>query len=110
MGWPRKNDGGRIYKDKKERGYFIIFMDLEHLQFGGYEAIANVLVGDSPSLGTCTISPNYLANKWPKRVEWSELPEEWQRAFRPWLGDDVTPESIRGFWRAGNQPKQGVSP
>jgi hypothetical protein len=42
-------------------------------------------------------------------MQWDELPAEWQTAFRDWLEyppDEATPpESIRGFWRVGEQPQ-----
>jgi hypothetical protein len=38
-----------------------------------------------------------------KRVQWSELPEEWQTRFQNYLSR--SPERIRGLWRVGKQPK-----
>lgn len=38
-----------------------------------------------------------------KRVQWNELPAEWQDRIRKHLAR--SPERIRGFWRVGNQPE-----
>ena len=40
-----------------------------------------------------------------QRVQWCEVPEEWQAAFRRWLPEGVGPEAIRGFWLVGQQPQ-----
>jgi hypothetical protein len=101
MGWVRKNQVGRIYRDKDRKTFFIVFVDQITLGYG-WDAVANVLTGSEPSLGTCGIPPHYVSTHWLKRYEWSELPTQWQDAFRPWLVNAA--ETIRGFWRAGKQP------
>ena len=108
MGWPRKNDGMRLYRDKDRKTYFLVEI---HEEGPRYSAVANVLTGDSPSLGSCTIPPGYIAENFLKRVQWSELPEVWQRAFLPWIVNEddpesLRPETIRGFWRVGQQPRK----
>lgn len=105
MSWPRKNEVGRIYRDKNKKSYLIVFVDEEsRWPDGCWDAIANVLHGDEPSLGTCGVNPNYVSMNRLKRVAWNELPSEWQRAFREWLVN--LPRSIRGFWRHGEQPEK----
>ncbi len=98
-GWPRKDEGLRIYRDRD--GSYLL-MDPERFN-GAYDAIGNVMAGPRPSLGSCRVSSDWLASG-VKRVQWSELPEEWQAAFRPWL--DAEPEDIRGFWLVEQQPKR----
>jgi hypothetical protein len=71
----------------------------------GYDAIANVYYGPRPSLASCSISPAYLLSGGIKRVQWCEVPEEWQAAFRRWLPDGVGPKAIRGFWLVAQQPQ-----
>jgi hypothetical protein len=102
MGWPRKDDEARIYREK-DGGYFVVFPG-NGLTRHGWDAIANVHAGPAPTLAGTTIAPAYLARTWPKRVQWDELPAEWQRAIGQWL--DSPPESIRGFWRIGAQPQE----
>ena len=86
--WPRKNEGLRIYQERD--GTFFLFDPVTN------EGIANVLTGKEPSLGSCMISPEFIYRKRCKRVQWTELPDEWRRAFRHWLIN--RPEEIRGFW------------
>jgi hypothetical protein len=104
MGWPRKNDLMRIYRDKDKKTYFLLEV-ANGIGPSGYDAIANVYSGTEPSLGSCTISPNYISDNRLKRMQWSELPTKWQKAFQYWLNfDDLTPQQVRGFWRMGQQP------
>jgi hypothetical protein len=98
----------RIYADKQEVGaYFLIFSDQVGIR--GHEALANVYPGSEPSLVGTSIGRDYFSRTWPKRVDWSDLPEEWQEAFVEYLsrGEDTPfdPASVRGLWRVGNQPK-----
>lgn len=95
-GWPRKDEGLRLYRDR-DGSYFIL--DPADNTVGGYSAIANVLNGPEPSLGSCVIGRSYTYDRGCKRVQWSELPPKWRKAFRPWL--ESKPEKIRGFWLVG---------
>ena len=97
----RIKEVGRIYRDKDKTTFFIVFVDEVTPRYG-WDAIANVLTGSEPLLGTCGISPSYVSTHWLKRMAWNELPQVWQDAFRPWLVN--APETIRGFSRVGNQP------
>jgi hypothetical protein len=106
-GFPRKNDELRLYKDKKQKGVYFMLLVCNGFGRGGYDAIANAYTGASPSLCGTSISPNFLARTWPKRIEWRELPEEWKAAFAAYLSEDdepFQPEKYRGLWRVGNQP------
>lgn len=108
MGFPRKDDFARIYRDKDGQSYFVVFTDmvLLHSRNGPeYDAIANVYPGPKPSLVGTQVSRHYIAHNWLKRMQFDELPEDYQDAIRRYLGsgpgDDRgrSPESIRGFWR-----------
>ena len=66
---------------------------------GAFGALANVYEDASPCLATTLVSPVYLYERC-RRVQWSDLSEEWQRAFLLWMEDwDQPPEQIRGFWQ-----------
>jgi len=103
MSWPRKNDTARLYRDSD--GSYIFVNIIAGLSGGGqYDAIGNAMAGPTPSLASIGVSPAYLHSRCT-RVEWSELPEPWRRAFSPWFrGTIVDPPAIRGFWRIGNMP------
>jgi hypothetical protein len=108
MGWPRKNEVCRLYQEKKDKSYLLVNI-IDGRSNGTYGAIGNALTGSSPSLASTGASPGYLLNKC-RRVEWSELPLEWQDAFWHWLESDCQhPSDIRGFWRIGNKPKKRES-
>lgn len=101
MGWPKKNETMRLYRDR-DGSYLAIYPD--ECERGKYTALANVYAGPEPSLCGTSIGRDWFASVWPTRVEWTDLPDEWKRAFAKYLDDDERPESIRGFWRVGNQP------
>jgi hypothetical protein len=108
MGWPRKHESCRLYQERKDKSYLLVITE-NGLHNGAYEAIANVYYGPDPSLCSTSVSPLYLLNHC-RRVQWSDLPDEWQRAFRVWMGEwDQFPEQIRGLWRVGEQPKVPVA-
>jgi hypothetical protein len=106
MGWPRKYEDMRIYKDKGNNGYFMIIM--EDYDMGNYGAIVNVYEGPRPSLIYGNVGHHYIASQWLKRIQWDALPEEWQQVFTEYNSRDPNyefrPEKIRGFWRIGRQP------
>lgn len=105
MSWPRKNEVGRIYRDRDD-SYLVVFVDERIPGNGCWEAIANALIGPEPSLATTSIHPSYISERWLKRVSWDELPPEWQEAFTYFLVDD--PVNIRGFWHYNYTPtKEG---
>lgn len=103
-GWPRTNESMRLYRER-EGSYLII--DVDAVSASGYDGIANALNGPEPSLASTTIGRDYTYKRGCKRVQWSELPKKWQRAFRPWL--NVKPEEVRGFWLVGQQPEKALA-
>lgn len=104
MGWPRQNDCCRLYQERKDKSYILVIVE-NGFRNGAYECIANVYSGPNPSLCSTSVSPHYILNQC-RRVQWSDLSEEWQRAFRLWMEEwDQSSEQIRGFWRIEDQPK-----
>jgi hypothetical protein len=99
--WPRKNEGVRIYRERCG-AYFIIWPELRNGR-GHYDAIVNVMTGSEPSLGNGSVSPEWLRDAGNTRVQWSEIPSDWQSALRYWL--DHKPESYRGLWLIDNEPQ-----
>lgn len=98
MGWSRKNDIARIYR---ERGgsHIVVFPDQVNGR-GMIDCIGNAYAAPGPSLASTSVDPGYLRRC--KRVQWSDLPQDFKNAFKHWLIDP--PESIRGFWKIGCQP------
>ena len=96
MGWPRKNEGYRLYLERKDKSYIMVALANGRATDGCLEAIANVHPDSHPCLMTTGVYDAYLRNAC-RRVEWSELPKEWQAAFLMKLDD--LPVNIRGFWR-----------
>jgi hypothetical protein len=106
MGFPRANDDGmRLYRDK-ENAYLLVFT--EGKLSWQMDAIANVYPGPDPSLCSTGVGLAWFSHVWPKRVEWTDMPPEWQAAFMAYMDSDddpFRPEEIRGFWRVGGMPK-----
>ena len=100
--WPKKNEEMRIYQERNG-SYLLICIPDDGRPVAHYDGIANICDDPNPSLGSVTIGRTYTYDKGCKRVQWSELPKKWQAAFRQWIDDK--PESIRGFWLVGQQPK-----
>ncbi len=110
MGFPRKHETARIYRDKDKRTYFVLLDQGQGFQ-GNMDAIANVYPGNDPSFVGTGIHMNYVWTNWLKRCQFNEIPENYQNAIRQYLAphfddepDDYAPELIRGFWRVGEQP------
>ena len=96
MGWTR-NDVARLYRDRDGSYVFVNIVDGTN-GADCYDAIGNVHSGPKPSLGSTGIQRGYLRRC--KRVEWSDMPLEWQGAFMPWLkGIGGHPRDIKGLHR-----------
>src|ERR1700677_890772 len=80
MGWPRKNDGSRLYQERKDKSFLLVITENGANPRGHFDAIANVHADATPSLASTSVSPLYLHDRC-LRAEWSDLPDEWQRAF-----------------------------
>lgn len=100
MGWPRKDERVRLYFERKQKSYLLIDLDATEQRrkahLSGYEGLANVLYGSMPSLCSTEISAMYLYRHC-RRVQWSDMPEEWQKAMAERLCE--APENYRGLWR-----------
>jgi hypothetical protein len=108
MGWPRKNDGCRLYQERKDKSFVLAITENGKNAEGDFGAIANVHADAMPCLASTLVNPLYLYERC-RRVQWSDLPGEWQRAFGLWMEEwDQTPEQIRGFWQV-NQPRHHLS-
>lgn len=107
MGWPRKNEEIRLYREKRgASGFLMIFPD-EPWGPGNYTAIGNVLASPGPSLCGTGVSPAYIADNRLKRLAWSDLPADYQAAYREYMqrdGSIFVPETVRGLWRMGEGP------
>jgi hypothetical protein len=107
MGWPRKYDQMRLYRDK-QNAYVLVYVNPEARRYGPMDAVANYFDGPDPSLSYTSIDGRWFDRVWPKRVEWTDMPPEWQAAFMAYMEDDeypFRPETIRGFWRVGGMPR-----
>lgn len=99
MGWPRKNEECRLYRERSG-SYLLVIIENGRGSSGHWEVIANVYDGPEPSLCSTSASDGYLQSGGVKRVEWSVLPERWKRAFMEYIQQwNTTPEAIRGFWK-----------
>ncbi len=109
MGWPKKNEQYKLYRDK-DGSYLMIQLDKETLYpDGAFSGLANLVEWSkdmkSPCLCDTSISSFYISKNWLKRVQWDEMPKMWREEFRRrWF--DVEPKEdpykIRGFWRVEN--------
>jgi hypothetical protein len=104
MGWPRKNEECRIYQERG-KNYLLVIVENGLNGAGNYDCIVNATDGPKPNLCSTTCSPEFLLNRC-RRVQWSDLTEEWKLAFiqvmREWNHSD--PAEIRGFWKSVLKP------
>ena len=102
-GWPKKDETYRIYRDKDKQSYILILLDDDYR--GNWGAVANVYTYPlPPSLGYTQVSTAYVSKHWLKRMQWNDLPEVWQNAFRAYMEYPFDPSAYRGLWRVGEQP------
>ena len=108
MGWPRKNDGCRLYQERKDKSFILVITENGRNSQGDFGALGNVYEDSSPCLASTQVSPVYLHDRC-RRVQWSDLPDEWRRAFGLWMEEwDQPPKQIRGFWQV-NRPRHHLS-
>jgi len=108
MGWPRKNEGFRLYFERKDKTYLLVEIqtpeELKEERAGGYfrrgqDAIGEVMVNndsENPKLASTTVSPTHLHKKC-RRVQWTDIPEVWQDALKTWINGH--PKDFRGLWK-----------
>ena len=109
MGWPKKREEYRLYYERKAKTYLLVHID--DGQTGKHSCVGELMTNNNPEKpclfhGEC--SDSYIYTNWLKRMQWNELPEVWQRAFKQFHFDIEpieTPETIRGLWRAGHMPQ-----
>lgn len=101
MGWPKLNDQCRIYFEKRDKSYMLVLTECGK-HGDKYDVVANVQSSSNPNLCSCSCTIGYLRS-YCKRVQWSDLPVEWKKAFRNIMRNnqwDVTnPKRIKGFWK-----------
>ena len=100
MGWPRKNESCRLYRERADKSYLLVILENGRNGDGTWGALANAYAGPEPSLCTTGVSDLFLRNSC-KRVAWDDLPVDWQETFRAAMRewDTSDPKQIRGFWR-----------
>ena len=108
MGWPKKNEGFRLYFERASKAYLLVEIpEPEELEAErksghyrkGFEGVGEVLQNNNPEnpcLASCNPSPEYLYKKC-RRASWDEMPEVWQKALAEWINGK--PEDFRGLWR-----------
>lgn len=107
MGWARKNEGFRLYFERKDKTYLLVDipspqqqkLDRGSCMDGSHSAIGEVMVNndpDNPKLATTSVAPMHLYKKC-RRVSWSDMPEVWQKALAEWIVGD--PKDFRGLWK-----------
>lgn len=92
MGWPKKNEGLRVYLEKKGKSYLLYDPETR-------EGIGEIMINndpDRPMLASTGVSPMYLYRHC-RRVDWNELPDIWKISLGEWLQDK--PENYRGLFR-----------
>lgn len=108
MGWPKKNEGFRLYFERKGKTYLLVEIstqeELEEERAGGfyrdgYSGVGEVMVDndlESPKLASTGVSTMFLRRKC-RRVQWSDMPEVWQDALNKWINGE--PKDFRGLWK-----------
>ena len=85
MGWPKKNEGCRVYLERKAKSYLLVFVDDRNS--GDYEAVGEVNIDndpDKPCPGSTAVSSLHLYSKC-QRVAWTDLPEIWKNCLSEWI-------------------------
>lgn len=96
MGWPKKDEGFRLYLERKAKSYLLV-------EIPTYDSVGEMLIDNDPErpcLGSCNPDHSHLYKKC-KRVSWDEMPEVWQKALAQWITGE--PEDYRGLWRMGKE-------
>jgi hypothetical protein len=86
MSWPRKDDGLRLYFERKGKSYMLVDTKAANSS-GDYECVGEVLVDNDPKtprLASSSCSSLYLYQKC-RRAAWEDMPRVWRKAFRTWV-------------------------
>ena len=92
MGWAKKNEGLRLYYERKAKTYLLV--DPESM-----DGIGEVMIHNDPErpmLATTGVSHAHLYRKC-RRASWDDMPPVWKTAMLYWL--DKNPKEYRGLWR-----------
>jgi len=101
MGWPKKNEIVRLYLERKNKTYLLVFVD-ERVN-GCYEGIGELLsypIPNKPQLCSTSVSDWHIYRHY-RRVAWNEMPQVWQDALLGHLSE--TPDKYPGLWRSMNR-------
>ena len=107
MGWPKKNEGFRVYLERKAKSYLLVCIPTPEEErerrlayLGGtYDGVGEVMCDNNPErpcVASCNVAPMHLYKKC-RRVQWSDLPKVWQDALAEWMNG--SPEDYRGLWK-----------
>jgi len=108
MGWPKSNEGFRLSDEREAKTYLLVEVpDKEELKrerengyyrkyFDGVGEVRTNNDPENPCLAQTQVG-NMHTYKKCKRVEWSEMPEVWQKAMAEWING--SPEDYRGLWK-----------
>lgn len=100
MSWPRKDDGLRLYFERKPKTYLLVNTKaMTPSDRWRYECVGEVYCQnnpDNPALASSSCDHRYLYTKC-RRVAWEDMPMVWRRALRQWMTGTV--KSHRGLRR-----------
>lgn len=100
MGWPRKDDGLRLYFERKGKSYMLVDTKATAPD-NSCECVGEVLVDNNPAtpmLCTSSCSPGYLYTRC-RRAAWEDMPKVWRKSLRSWVAGTL--KSHRGLRRMG---------
>jgi len=98
MSWARKDDGLRLYLERKGKSYMLVNTEAI-AQDGTYECVGELLVDNDPKdpkLCSSSCASLYLYKRC-RRVAWSDMPMVWRKALRVWVAGTL--KSHRGLHR-----------
>ena len=100
MSWARKDDGLRLYLERKRKSYMLVNTEAI-AKDGTYECIGELLTFNDPNnpmLCSTSCTSLYLY-KSCRRVAWSDMPMVWRKALRVLVVGTL--KSHRGLHRMG---------
>jgi hypothetical protein len=97
----QKNESVQLFEETKTKSFIMVLIENGiHPINGTYEAIASVFGSSDPSLANTACTPLYLQTNC-KRVQWTDLPENWKSAFQKIMADwdESNPKKIKGLMK-----------